>query len=86
MYKKPKFNKFSFEHKERLWMKADKIDDNFVDGKVANMPISPGMNKTRERRSESVKFLILYIKIIFRATLPLSPLPMVLVFCRARLV
>ena len=53
MYKKPKFIKFSFEHKEHLWMKFDTIDDKFVYGKVANLPISPSI-----RQNERKKFRI----------------------------
>ena len=57
MYKKPKFIKFSFEHKERLWMKVDKIDDKFVYGKVAKLPISPGI-KQNERKKIRISKII----------------------------
>ena len=39
----PKFIKFIYKKKERLWVRVDKLENDIVYGKLANVPISSGI-------------------------------------------
>ena len=43
MRSKPNYIKDSYKHRERLWVKVDKIVGNHVYGKLANTPIENGV-------------------------------------------
>ena len=43
MRSKPKYIKYSYKNRERLWVKVDKIVGNNVYGKIANTPIEKGL-------------------------------------------
>ena len=39
--KKPKYVKFIYRIKERLWLKVDKVEGNFIYGTLDSKPVSP---------------------------------------------
>ena len=39
----PKFVKFIYKKKERLWVSVNKIEKDIVYGKIANNPIAKGL-------------------------------------------
>ncbi len=39
----PKFVKFSYKKKERLWVRVVKLENDTVHGRVANNPITKGL-------------------------------------------
>ena len=41
--KMPKFVKFIYKKKERLWVRVNKLENNIFYGKVANNPITKGL-------------------------------------------
>ena len=36
----PKFIKFNYRNKERLWLKVEKIENNYYYGYIDNIPLS----------------------------------------------
>ena len=39
----PRYVKFSYKHRERLWVKVDRIEGNYYIGTLANYPITKGL-------------------------------------------
>ena len=50
MSKIPKFIKFRYKNKERLWLKVEKVTDKYYIGAVANDPIEKGLKFGDRRR------------------------------------
>ncbi len=41
--KLPKFIKFNYRNKERVWVKVEKIEGNYYYGNIDNIPISKSL-------------------------------------------
>ena len=39
----PRYIKFRYKNKERLWVQVERIEGNYIYGKVANNPITEGL-------------------------------------------
>ena len=50
MNKIPKFVKFRYKNRERLWLKVEKVTEKYYIGTVANDPIEKGLKFGDHRR------------------------------------
>ena len=50
MNKIPKFVKFRYKNRERLWLKVEKVTDKYYIGTVANDPIEKGLKFGDKRK------------------------------------
>ena len=46
----PKFVKFRYKNRERLWLKVERVTDKYYIGTVANDPIEKGLKFGDHRR------------------------------------
>ena len=51
MNKIPKFIKFRYKNRERLWLQVEKVTDKYYIGPVANNPIEKGLKFGDRRRT-----------------------------------
>ena len=55
--KLPKFIKFIYRNKERLWLRVVKFENNYYYGYIDNIPISKGIKKDQYIRVHKNKVL-----------------------------